>query len=313
MVDLNYPRGLAKVGTHTYAWMVPDGSWGFSNAGLVVGEGESLLFDTLYDLNLTQEMLDGIVEVTANAPVKRLVNSHGNGDHFYGNQLLPAEVEVITTVGTYEMMRDDTTGGIAALRLDQGPAGRFVRKFFDAFDFDPVVTRLADTTFEGEKEFNIGGVEAVVRDLGPAHTGSDSILWVPEDRVVYAADLLFVGGTPIAWNGPIENWITALDRILELDARVVVPGHGPLSTNEDVKHMQGYLEYVLEGAKKAHEAGIPAVEAAHQFDLGPYAELHEFGRVVQNFLNVYAHRGEPTNLTVPEIIREIAILEGFGD
>lgn len=312
MVDLNFPRGLNKVGDHSYAWMLPDGSWGWSNSGLVAGEGESLLFDTHYDLNLTREMLDGIEAVTEGAPIKRLVNSHGNGDHFYGNELLDPEVEIIATVGTNAMMTEDNPQLLSQVKKMEGPVGDFVRDNFGAFDFDPIQKRLADTTFEGELELNVGGIDVLVKDLGPAHTRSDSILWVPADKVVYAADLMFVGGTPIAWDGPIQNWIAALDYIAGLGANVVVPGHGPLSTNIEVGELRGYLEYVLEGATKAFEAGTPAVQAAREFDLGKYGELHEYGRVVQNFLNVYQHLGKPSGMNLLEIVTEVALLEGYG-
>lgn len=313
MVDLNYPRGLNKLGDHTYAWMLPDGSWGWSNSGLVVGEGQSLLFDTHYDLNLTREMLNGVAEVTAAAPITRLVNSHGNGDHFYGNELLGDEVEIFATVGTNEMMSEDNPQMLSQVKKMEGFVGDFVRDNFGAFDFDPIDKRLADTTFEGELELNVGGVDVVVKDLGPAHTRSDAILWVPSDRVVYAADLLFVGGTPIAWDGPLENWIAALDYIVSLDAKVVVPGHGPISGNAEVLEMRGYLEYVIEGATKSFNEGIPPVEAARNFDLGKYGELNEHGRVVQNFLNVYHHLGKPSNLNLLEVVTEVARIEGYGD
>lgn len=313
MVDLNYPRGLNKLGDHTYAWMLPDGSWGWSNSGLVVGEGQSLLFDTHYDLNLTREMLNGVAEVTAAAPITRLVNSHGNGDHFYGNELLGDEVEIFATVGTNEMMSEDNPQMLSQVKKMEGFVGDFVRDNFGAFDFDPINKRLADTTFEGELELNVGGVDVVVKDLGPAHTRSDAILWVPSDRVVYAADLLFVGGTPIAWDGPLENWIAALDYIVSLDAKVVVPGHGPISGNAEVLEMRGYLEYVIEGATKSFNEGIPPVEAARNFDLGKYGELNEHGRVVQNFLNVYHHLGKPSNLNLLEVVTEVARIEGYGD
>lgn len=313
MVDLNYPRGLNKLGDHTYAWMLPDGSWGWSNSGLVVGEGQSLLFDTHYDLNLTREMLNGVAEVTAAAPITRLVNSHGNGDHFYGNELLGDEVEIFATVGTNEMMSEDNPQMLSQVKKMEGFVGDFVRDNFGAFDFDPIDKRLADTTFEGELELNVGGVDVVVKDLGPAHTRSDAILWVPSDRVVYAADLLFVGGTPIAWDGPLENWIAALDYIVSLDAKVVVPGHGPISGNAEVLEMRGYFEYVIEGATKSFNEGIPPVEAARNFDLGKYGELNEHGRVVQNFLNVYHHLGKPSNLNLLEVVTEVARIEGYGD
>ena len=85
-----YEKGLHDLGGGAYAWLAPDGSWGWSNAGLIVDEEESLLVDTLFDLRLTQEMLDSMrdAEPRAAARIGTLVNTHANGDHCHGNQLV---------------------------------------------------------------------------------------------------------------------------------------------------------------------------------------------------------------------------------
>lgn len=314
MFNLDYPRGLTKIGDHTYAWLLPDGGWGWSNSGLVVGEGESLMFDTLFDLPLTREMLAGIAEVTADAPVKRLVISHGNGDHFYGNELMGDDVEIISTDATHTRMAHETPASLAALKELDTPAGRFVKEyFFGPFDLGGVTVRAADTIVGPETTFTVGGVEARMKDLGPAHTASDSILYVPEDGVVYGADLLFFGGTPIAWEGKLENWIAALDYMLELDAETYVPGHGPISNKEGVRHLRGYIQHMLDGANAAFDRGDDPIEAARNFDFGPYAGLQEKGRIVLNFLNTYRFRGRDLQMELSDIINEVAILEGFGD
>src|ERR1700739_3636919 len=83
-----YETGLKDLGHDTYAWLQPNGDLGESNAGLIVGDGESLLIDTLWDLRLTRRMLDAMAPRTATAPLNRLVNTHGDPDHCWGNQLL---------------------------------------------------------------------------------------------------------------------------------------------------------------------------------------------------------------------------------
>lgn len=91
-----YDEGLYELGHDLYAWMVPNGSWGEANAGLIVGQGESLLVDTLWDVRFTRQMLAAMEPHTAVAPIKTVVNTHADGDHFFGNQLLP-EADSITS------------------------------------------------------------------------------------------------------------------------------------------------------------------------------------------------------------------------
>ena len=81
-----FPRGLQQVGEGVFAWLQPNGEWGESNAGVVVGDGEALLIDTLFDLRLTQRMLDAVAE-RVHVPIRTLVNTHSDGDHVFGNQL----------------------------------------------------------------------------------------------------------------------------------------------------------------------------------------------------------------------------------
>ena len=89
MTQWHYTKGLHDLGNQVYAYLLPDGSWGWSNAGLIVGGDQSLLVDTLFDLRLTQDMLDTMrAAVPAAASIKTLVNTHANGDHYFGNELV---------------------------------------------------------------------------------------------------------------------------------------------------------------------------------------------------------------------------------
>ena len=98
-----YAEGLYDLGNQIYAWMVPNGSWGESNSGLVVGEGESLLIDTLWDPKYTRAMLDAMRSLTDAASLKTVVNTHADGDHFWGNELV-TQAEIITSYACYKEM-----------------------------------------------------------------------------------------------------------------------------------------------------------------------------------------------------------------
>ena len=84
-----YTKGLHELGDELYAYLQPDGGWGWSNAGLVTAGGTSLLIDTLYDLRLTREMLEAMAPVTSDHPIDAAMNTHSNPDHCFGNELLP--------------------------------------------------------------------------------------------------------------------------------------------------------------------------------------------------------------------------------
>ncbi len=312
-LDIPYTRGRHQPTDHCHAWLVPDGTWGWSNAGLVTGTDQALLVDTLFDLAMTREMLDGLAPVTAAHPIRTLVNTHANGDHWFGNELV-TDAEIIASQATAQEM---ATNGPDLIRgmLDQlGALGRFANHIFEPFDFTDITPTVATRTFDSELTLDVGGVMARVLMLGPAHTQGDSVVFVPDEGVLYAGDLLFIGGTPITWAGPVSNWITACDRMLALEPEIVVPGHGPVVVADDINRVRDYLVWVQAEASARYERGMSPEDAVRDINLGRFAELDERGRIAQNVLAVY-YELDPTleRVDTREVFRRIAELEGFTE
>jgi len=311
--DIPYTRGLHRLTEHCHTWLVPDGTWGWSNAGLITGEGESLLVDTLFDLAMTREMLQGLRPVTDEAPIRTVVNTHANGDHWFGNELL-ADCEIVASRSTAAEMTTNGPDWIQVLLDQPGEAGRFARHIFGQFDFTNITPTMATRTFDDELALDVGGTEVQIIKLGPAHTDGDSVVFAPEERVLYTGDLLFIGGTPISWSGPISNWVTACDRMLALEPERVVPGHGPVVAAKDIHQVRDYLVWVEREAGARYERGMSPEDAMRDINLGRFAGLDEQGRIAQNVLAVY-YELDPTLVRVDtrEVFRRIAELEGFTD
>ena len=283
---------LIEVGDGCLAYLQGDGGWGWSNAGLVVGDGTSLLVDTLFDLKITERMLTAMAEHTARAPIDTAVNTHANGDHCFGNQLLPASTTVVSSTAAAEEMPELPPALLAALNNDPGEAGDLFRSFFGEFEFDGIELRIPDRTFSGRLDLDIAGRVVELIEVGPAHTRGDVLVHVPDAGVVYTGDILFIGGAPIVWAGPLGNWVAACDLILGMDAQAIVPGHGPITDDRGVAAVRDYLAIVDEEATERHAAGIDAFEAAREIGaaLGAserYGELGEFGRIVVNVETAY--------------------------
>jgi cyclase len=309
----DYRRGLRDLGNGCHAWMLPDGSWGWSNSGLVTGSGTSLMIDTLFDLALTAEMLDGIAPVTDTYPLATLVNTHSDGDHVFGNELLAArDVEIVASAAAAELMTQEAADSLVRLKQLDGVLGAFVRHIFGPFEFEGITVTPPHRTFTGEHSIDVGGREVRLIQVGPAHTPGDTLVEVPDAKLLYAGDILFNGGTPIAWAGPIDRWIAALDRILDMDVTTIVPGHGDVTDKSAVSRMREYLVFVEGEARKRFADGLDVDEAISSIDLGDYAKVPEHGRLAQNVLNVYQQL-DPS-LPRPDrmlVLQRIAALEGF--
>jgi len=285
-----YTRGLHEVADRVWAWILPDGGFGWSNAGLVAGAGASLLVDTLFDLPLTREMLDAMAPVTDRAPITDALITHSNGDHTHGNQLLDRSVRVIAAKGTAEEIAHGMAPEmlVMAQTADLGPvATPYLRERFGPFDFNGITLRNADQIFDDQLTIDVGGREVRLLNLGPAHTAADSVVHVPDAGVLFAGDLLFIGCTPIVWAGPIANWVAACDAMIALDAPTVVPGHGPITDADGIRAVRGYLVHVAEQAEAAYRKGLSFVEAADSIDLAEYASWLDAERIVINTYQRY--------------------------
>ena len=263
-MDVAYTKGLHELGDGLFAYLQPDGGWGWSNAGLITAGGTSLLVDTLYDLHLTREMLDAMRPITADNPIGQAMNTHANPDHCFGNDLLPSTTEIIASARTAEEMTAISPELLHALKsAELEPELRdFVDHAFGPFDYEGIEVRLPSRTFEDRLDLAVGDRSVTLIELGPAHTAGDTIVHVPDADAVFTGDLLFVEGAPVVWAGPFSNWIAACDHILALDARTIVPGHGPVTDASGVRDVRRYLEYVHAQARARFDAGMDAAAAA---------------------------------------------------
>ncbi len=285
-----YTRGLHEVADRVWAWTLPDGGYGWSNAGLVAGDGTSLLVDTLFDLALTREMLDAMTPITSSAAITAALITHSNGDHTHGNQLLDPSVRIIAATGTAEEIAHGMAPEMLAMAqtANLGPvATPYTRDRFGHFDFSGIRVRNADQTFEHSLTIDVGGRRVDLLNLGPAHTAADTVAHVPDAGVLFGGDLLFIGCTPIAWAGPIANWISACDTMIALDAPIVVPGHGPVTDPDGIGAVRGYLAHVSQQAEAAYRKGLSWSQAADTIDLGEYSTWLDAERVVVNVYQRY--------------------------
>src|SRR5713226_4108995 len=266
----SYTMGLHDLGNSVYAYLQPDGSWGWSNAGIVTGGAASLLIDTLFDLKLTQEMLDTMRKsIPAAAHIDMLVNTHANGDHCYGNQLV-AGAQIIASARTAEEMVTGVSPEQMATLLKMAPAmgqlGEFMGRIFSPFEFDNIALTLPNKTFEGKLTIQVGDRTVELLEVGPAHTLGDTLVHIPTDRVIFTG-------------------------------------------KKGVVEVKGYLEYIYAEARKRYEAGMPASEAARDIPLDRYASWSEGERIAVNVISIYRElSGDQTHPSVPGLFGQMAAL-----
>jgi len=283
---------LSDFGNGSYAWLQPDGGWGLSNAGLVTDGGEALLIDTMFDYAHTRAMLDGFARAS-DAKIRTVFNTHHNGDHCYGNALVE-DAEIVATEGAAEAMSHESPALLAGMMKAAptlGLTGEYLTHCFGRYEFDGIAPKLPDATFKGRAARQVGAKTVELIEVGPAHTGGDALAYVPADKTIFTGDILFIGGHPILWAGPAQNWIDACMLIEKLDVETIVPGHGPVTDKQGVARVREYLSYIQKEAKARFDAGLGALEAARSIALDDFASWGDGERIAVNVATLYREFG----------------------
>jgi len=263
-----------KIGRHSYyveglPGAASAANQGFmSNAGFVVTKEGVVVFDALGTPPLAEELLKQIRKVTP-APIKRVIVSHYHADHIYGLQILKA-------AGAEIWAHENSREYLNSPELEN----RLAQRREELFPWVDDNTRVIppDRTLGGDVDFELGGLNFSVRYVGPAHSGEDLAMYVKEDRVLYAGDLVFKGRVPFVGDADSRSWLASLDRLLGFNARILVPGHGGVSRNPkaDLTLTRDYLTFIRKTMGKAVEELIPFEEAYERTDWSRWRKLPAF-------------------------------------
>ncbi len=265
-----YVEGLSALGS-------PANQNFISNAGFIVTSAGVVVVDALGSPALAERLLAEIRQVTP-LPVTHVVLTHYHADHVYGLQVFEQlGARIIAHQAGREYLHADT----ARLRLEAS------RK-----DLAPWIdgrTRLVPATewIDARREITVGDTRLVLQPVGPAHTPEDLTVYLPDRKVLYAGDLVFRSRVPFVGQADSRNWIVSLDKLLAFDANVIVPGHGPVSTEarKDMQLTRDYLAYLRKTMGQAARDMTPFDEAYKATDWSAFEHLPLFAAA--NRMNAY--------------------------
>ncbi len=298
---------LAQVSDHCYAAINERNRLCDSNSGLI-NLGGGVVIDTQCDLPHARRMIELFGTVASEMP-QRVVITHEDPDHVWGNQLFPnaqiiaqrkivERLPVVSDPRSLQHLQHAARNRFlrAVLRFTKPAVLALADQLAEDYDFDGIELKLPDTTFDVRHTLDLDGAEVQLLHVGPGHQWGDTIIHLPAEGVLYSGDVLFRQCTPMAWAGSYADWQRSLDVILELNPAVIVPGHGPVSSLEGVRELKAYLNYVYDEAKQCFERGLAEMEAARRIDLGPYAGWNAPARIYFNVARAYREfRGEPND------------------
>jgi glyoxylase-like metal-dependent hydrolase (beta-lactamase superfamily II) len=258
---------LREIAPDVYACLQEDRGLGCSNSGLVNRAG-GLVVDTFWDLPLTRELINNYARVWKR-PAQRVVNTHHNGDHCWGNQLFSGS-EIIghrLCAASFGKERPEAMQAIKRMASSSDPAMAGFANALAAFDFSGIELTPPTTLIEDRLNLDLDGIRVDLLYVGPAHTAGDVIAHLPEHGIVFTGDVLFRLCTPIGWEGTFANWIAALDRIVALGrSHRAATGRSTVSKGARDARLPGLRR---DEASRLFAAEVPMLEAAKRIDLGP--------------------------------------------
>ena len=249
-----------------------------SNAGFFVTDEGVVVVDALGSPALAQELLREIHRVTPQA-IRYVVVTHYHADHIYGLQTLAqAGAKVIGHASAREYLNSDTAQRrLEASRIELAP-------WIDANTRLVPADQWLDTQ---ESQFRLGSIDFVVDHVGPAHTPEDVVVFVPQLGVLFAGDLFFQGRIPFVGQADSRLWIQALNRLMKYQPKIVIPGHGPASTNPmvDMTMTRDYLLYLRKTMGEAAKNMEPFEEVYAKTDWSRFESIPLFR--FANRMNAY--------------------------
>lgn len=292
-----------------------------SNALLVIGENDVLVVDSHVTPNAANALLDSIKAVT-DKPLRYLVNSHYHFDHAHGNQVLPADVEIIgheytraklsgalgnvLEESTHISFTEGVPGQIEDLKKEiaassdaerradlqerLGVAQAHLTSLREVIPTPPNITM--DTRMTVFQTVMQGSREIRLLHLGRGHTAGDVVVYLPAERMVFTGDLMLPSLSYMGDSFPLE-WVDTLEALKNLDFDFILPGHGaPIQGKETIGHFQSYLADLWQKTGAMKTSGLTAEQTAEQIDMTDHAldyrQIRGPGADVRAIRRIYA-------------------------
>lgn len=269
---------VIKLTDGVYACIHKPGGKAIGNSGIVDNGEATIIFDTFLSPDAAEELIRAVAQMKL-SPIKYVINSHCDNDHVRGNQCFSPDVKIISTKRTAELIKEEEPKAIAEEKiyakdlyehydsLDRAFTGdtasseymtiRLMKPYFKELSQSHlrIKTRVPDTFVENEMSLDGSKITVILIDKGAGHTESDLIMYLPEEGILFAGDLVFNEGHPYLGYGYTKELKARLTELGQMKPRIVVPGHGDPGGTEIIISTRDYVEDIERIAREMKDAG----------------------------------------------------------
>ncbi|MGF1704156.1 MBL fold metallo-hydrolase [Photobacterium makurazakiensis] len=223
---------------------------GDPNTGIIIGDDSVMVIDTQATPAMAQDVIDRIREVT-DKPIKHIVLSHYHAVRVLGASAYGAE-NIIASQNTYDLIVE------RGQQDYESEVGRFPR-LFAGVETVPGLT-WPTVVFDKTMTLYMGKRKVEIMHLGAGHTKGDTVVWLPEEKILFAGDLVEYGATPYSGDAYHKDWPNTLDNLLALKPEQLVPGRGealttPQLCEDAIEGTRAFVSTMFETVKAGKEAG----------------------------------------------------------
>ncbi len=259
-------------------------------------------FVLVYDANFPQGAAEVIAAIkkTTSKPIRYVLDSHHHGDHAYGNAVFAeAGATIIGQANCARWLRDKGAKEFAS--AGKGPSGRK--------DVRESTLKVPSLIFDDKLVFDDGTQRAELYYFGHAHTPGDAFLYLPKYKLLCTGDACVNGAFNFSGHADTASWVKVLERVQQLDVKLICPGHGPVTTKEVLDKQKRYWVEMRAQVGKGVDANKTIDDIIQSVDMPWYKEWTgvEAKSRVENVRRVYAEltgKAQAWELLLDPVVRE---------
>jgi len=276
---------LYKVSNNTYGAISKENSGMGGNAGFVDLGDIAVLIDTTMSEEAAKDLRKAVIQYTGKNP-KFIVITHYHLDHVVGNSVFDSSISIITSERTLNNIKVENAKRIEEIRntsteeIDKMEESLKTEKdeekrkeiendlnFINLVKDEAFALRNPDLCFREELILHGKDRDLHIHTFQKAHTDGDVVVYVPDDEVLFAGDLLFARSDPWLGSGDPDGWISVIDKLLDMNFTTVVPGHGTLASKKEFSLEKKYIREIIQLAKNHLKTGDPIKREDFSSDL----------------------------------------------